>query len=392
MGTAIQFGAGNIGRGLMGQLFWEAGFETIFIEAHRPLVELLNARQSYTLQLLDAYSVQALQMRIDRFKALHIDQESQIEEAIMHSQLICTAVGVKHLAAVAPVIAAGLRKRCDCGAGAVDVWLCENQLRAAGILEKQVAGQLEGKYLAWLRDNVGFVATAVARMVPSQEGRDRLGDPLLVVADAHHELPYDARAVKAALPRISGLQPSANFAVEMERKLFTHNLGHAALAYLGKLRGYQYVHESLQDESLSTVFEGALEETAQALVRKYPAYIDTAVHARIREDVRVRFGNPLLMDLVKRVARDPLRKLGPEERLIGSAKLCLSQGVFPDNIATICGAALNYDEPDDPESDHLQQMIAERGIDRSLEEVSGLEGASEFFRAIVSRYHELAQA
>jgi mannitol-1-phosphate 5-dehydrogenase len=93
------------------------------------------------------------------------------------------------------------------------------------------------------------------------------------------------------------------------------------------------------------------------------------------------------MDTVKRVAKDPLRKLGPEERLIGSATLCLSQGIFPDNIARICGAALYYDEPDDPEAVQLQQMIAERGIDPVLAEVSGLEAGSEFFRAVVSHYH-----
>jgi mannitol-1-phosphate 5-dehydrogenase len=82
-----------------------------------------------------------------------------------------------------------------------------------------------------------------------------------VISDAHHELPYDAGAAKATMPEISGLRPSGNFKAEMERKLFTHNLGHASLAYLGKLRGYAYVHEGFEDPSLSAVFDGALEET-----------------------------------------------------------------------------------------------------------------------------------
>ncbi len=392
MGTVVQFGAGNIGRGFMGQLFWEAGFKTVFVEADEALVGLLNARQSYTLRLLDAYSVREVQMRIDRFEALHISQEAEIGDAIADAELICTAVGVKSLAAVAPLIAAGVRKRCDRGAAGVDVWLCENQLGAAGNLEKQVAGHLDERYLVWLKEKVGFVGTAVARMVPSPAGRESEGDPLLVVCDAHHELPYDAAALRSVVPVISGLQPSANFTVEMERKLFTHNLGHASLAYLGKLKGYLYVHESLQDSSLNTVFDGALDETTEALISKYPAYIDAEQHARIRRDVRVRFGNPMIMDTVKRVAKDPLRKLGPDERLIGSAKLCLSQGVFPDNIATICGAALRYDEPDDPEAVRLQQMIAERGIDHTTAAVTGLDSGSEFLRTIVSRYHELAEA
>lgn len=391
MGTVVQFGAGNIGRGFMGQLFWEAGFKTVFVEADEPLVELLNTRQSYTLRLLDAYRVQEVRMRIDRFEALHISQEAEIGDAIAEAELISTAVGVKHLAAVAPLIAAGLRKRCNRGATGVDVWLCENLLGAAGTLKKQVAGCLDGRYLAWLNENVGFVGTAVARMVPSQAGREREGDPLLVVSDAHHELAYDAAAVRAVVPRISGLQPSTNFAVEMERKLYTHNLGHASLAYLGKLKGYLYVHEGLQDSSLSAVFDGALDETTEALISKYPAYIDAEEHARIRRDVRVRFGNPMIMDTVKRVAKDPLRKLGSNERLIGSAKLCLSQGVFPENIATICGAALGYDEPDDQEAVRLQQMIRARGVERTLADATGLDSGSEFFRAIVSRYNELAE-
>ncbi len=53
---AVQFGAGNIGRGLMGQLFWESGFETVFVDADPSLVDQLNARGSYPLRILDAYS------------------------------------------------------------------------------------------------------------------------------------------------------------------------------------------------------------------------------------------------------------------------------------------------------------------------------------------------
>jgi mannitol-1-phosphate 5-dehydrogenase len=392
MKTAIQFGAGNIGRGFMGQLFWEAGFKTIFVEANEQLVELLNTRQVYTLRLLNAYSKREEELSIDRFEALHIRQEVQIAEAIAESELICTAVGVKNLALIAPLIAAGIRKRFDRDGPAVDVWLCENQLGAADILKKQVVENLVGRCLTWSKAKVGFVGTAVARMVPSMEGREKDRDPLLVISDAHHELPYDAPAVRAVVPEVAGLQPAENFAVEMERKLFTHNLGHASLAYLGKLKGYKYVHESLQDSLLSKVFDGALDETTRALLSKYPEHIKAEEHTRIRQDVRIRFGNPMIMDTVKRVAKDPIRKLGPNERLIGSGKLCLSQGVFPDRIATICGAALSYNDSDDHEAVQLQRMIGGQGIDRTITEVTGLDMGSELFRTIAERYSELAES
>ena len=111
MKTAVQFGAGNIGRGFMGQLLWEAGFRTVFVDADRRLVELLNAHGAYTLRLLDAYSQREVELRIDRFEALHVGDHPQVEQAIAGAELIGTAVGVKNLPLIAPVMATGIRSR-----------------------------------------------------------------------------------------------------------------------------------------------------------------------------------------------------------------------------------------------------------------------------------------
>jgi len=386
--TAVQFGAGNIGRGFMGQLFWEAGYRTIFVEANEKLVELLNERKEYTLRLLDAYRKKEVQLTIDRFEALHIQQEPQIAEAVAQADLLCTAVGDKNLVLVAPLIAEGLRLRRQRGGPPVDVWLCENLLGAAGMLAAQVAGAMEQSCSGWVAENVGFVGTAVARMVPAVEAKGPDADPLLVISEAHHELPYDAGATRAAVPEIRGLEPASNFKAEMERKIFTHNLGHALLAYLGKLKGYIYVHEGLQDPSLSAAFDDALGETAGALLKKYPDYIHAGQHARIRRDVKIRFANPMIRDTIKRVGKNPIRKLGPQERLVGSAELCLSQGIFPERILTVCGAALCYDDSEDPDAVRLQRMIRERGIDFALKEVTGLDSAGELGSKIKLCYLE----
>ena len=149
MKTAVQFGAGNIGRGFMGQLLWEAGFRTVFVDADRRLVELLNAHGAYTLRLLDAYSQREVELRIDRFEALghellefdqlDVGDHPQVEQAIAGAELIGTAVGVKNLPLIAPVMATGIRSRCERGGPPVDVWMCENLLGAAGILQKPLS-------------------------------------------------------------------------------------------------------------------------------------------------------------------------------------------------------------------------------------------------------------
>ncbi len=131
---AVQFGAGNIGRGLMGQLFHEAGFETIFVDANPALVAGLNAQGSYPLRILDAYTRKAVDLTIDRFRALAAGDEEEIAEAIAEAQIVATAVGVASLDAVSTLLARGIRRRSERHAGPLDIYLCENMLGAAGML------------------------------------------------------------------------------------------------------------------------------------------------------------------------------------------------------------------------------------------------------------------
>jgi len=386
---AVQFGAGNIGRGLMGQLFYEGGFEIVFVDANGSLVEQLNRRASYPLRLLDAYSGSIRELTVSGFKSLDTSDELAVAEAIVNARVVATAVGVANLGTISPLLAAGVRRRFERKAGPLDVYLCENMLGAAAILSQKVISLLHGQARAWAESNIGFVGTSVARIVGGPGARSPQDDPLLVVADSHRDIPYDGKATRAGEPGIEGFHPVSNFKAEVERKIFTHNVGHAGLAYLGYLRGHTYVHETFDDDFVRSVFDGALDETTEALLRRYPADLDRRKHVEIRKDVRVRFGNPLLKDAITRVARDPIRKLGRDDRIIGAAELCRSQGIVPDHIAAICAAALCYDYPDDPHAVRLQTLIQQEGVHETLRQVSGVEPASDFGQQVIAQYHSL---
>jgi len=386
---AVQFGAGNIGRGLMGQLFWEGGFETVFVDANASLVEQLNRRGSYPLRLLDAYSRSVHEQTIAGFASLHTDRQATIAEAVAQASVVATAVGVANLDAISPLLAAGIRRRFERKAGPLDIFLCENMLGAAAMLSKSVTGLLDGPARAWAEGNIGFVGTSVARIVGGAGVRAPQDDPLSVVADAHRDIPYDGQATRAGEPGVEGFHPVSNFKAEVERKIFTHNVGHAGLAYLGYLRGHAYIHETFDDDFVRSVFDGALDETTEALLRRYPADLDRRGHMEIRRDVRVRFGNPLLQDAITRVAKDPIRKLRRDDRIIGAAELCQSQGVAPDHIATICAAALRYDCPEDPSAVRLQTMIQQQGVAETLRQISGIEPSGDFRQRVVAQYDSL---
>ena len=391
MNLAMQFGAGNIGRGFMGQLFFEAGYETVFVDNNKELVADLTKARQYTLHLLDAYSKKEVDLVISNFYALHTDQSEQIAESFSKAEIVGTAVGVKNLQAISPLIAEGIALCSREGQGPVDIYLCENAYSAAQDLKREVYNYLAPGVIDWASRNIGFVGTSVARMVPAPSDRFKGQGPLFVVADSYHRLPYDGKASRAPQPPIEGMKAVRNFKAEVERKLFTYNVGHAALAYIGYLKGYSYVHEPFSDPCLFSIFEAALDETTRALLKMYPEDLCADEQEEIREDVRIRFSNPMIMDTVQRVARDPIRKLGPEDRLIGSARLCLVQGIFPEKIAFICGAAFCYDYPEDPEAVKLQNMIKVRGIEGTLKEVTVVDPESELGKRIISSYQELVK-
>jgi len=49
----VQFGAGNIGRSFIGQLFSRAGYEVVFADVVPEVIRLLNERRRYRVEIKD---------------------------------------------------------------------------------------------------------------------------------------------------------------------------------------------------------------------------------------------------------------------------------------------------------------------------------------------------
>jgi mannitol-1-phosphate 5-dehydrogenase len=388
MKSALQFGAGNIGRGFMGQLFWEIGYGIVFVDVNERLTDLLNERKAYPLRILDAETRKKNDVVIDGVRALDLKNRNAVVAAVSSAAVISTAVGVENLPSIAGPLAEGIEARRRADAFSVDVYLCENSLHASEILKTAVFARLKAETKIWAQKNVGFIQTAVMRIVP-QTKKKSTSDPLLVVSDAYHRLPFDNRARRAAPPPIEGLRPVEDFTAEMTKKMYTYNLAHAALGYLGGLKGFQYIHESFDDGMVVSQVEDALSESMSALIRRYPNNFESGEDGFIVRDIKLRFSNPLILDTVKRITRDPLRKLGPDERLIGSAKLCLSSGIKPEGISRVCAAALLYGDPDDPSSAKLQDLVETKGIGETLRIVSQVDPDGWLARKIEAHYRSL---
>ncbi len=389
MKEAIIFGAGNIGRGFLGQLFSESGYRVTFVEVDQALLQTLNARGAYTIRLVT--NDRAEEVTVGPVVAVPAGNLDAVAEAVARADIGATAVGAGVLRHVAPAVAKGIERRAAAGVTApFNLILAENLKNAAAIFREMVAESLPPAWHPYLAEHVGFVDTVIARMVPPLTPELRSQDPSLVIVEPYKELPVDRQGFAGDPPQVVGMIPYSPFAFFTERKLYVHNAGHAVLGYLGSLAGYEYGYEALADEDIYFQARGAMEESARALARKYrpPA---GALLANI-EDLLGRFGNRALGDTILRLGRDPIRKLARPDRLVGAALNALAEGVTPVHLVTGIAAGLLFDHPDDSVARDLQARLHAYGIARTLNEVCELPAGEPLFEMIVARYRGLAAA
>ncbi|MFA6665528.1 MAG: mannitol-1-phosphate 5-dehydrogenase, partial [Armatimonadota bacterium] len=317
---AVQFGAGNIGRGFTAQLFTESGYEVVFVDIADPVVGLINNKKSYPIEIVGDG---AETVTIKNIRAVNSKDIDSVASEIQNAPIVCTAVGVNVLKFIAPAIAAGIKLRAEGGVESpLNIIICENLLHASDILKGYILAELPDSLKDYVDSHVGFVESVVSRMVPVMTEADRKKDPLRVVVEAYKTLPVDKKGFVGPIPEIAGFSPYDNFEGYVERKLFTHNLGHASAAYLGYLKGYHYICQAVADPEIRDRVNRVLGETGKALIQKW-GFTPEEHQAHI-DDLLKRFANAALGDTVARVGRDPIRKLGPNDRIIGGAKLAAS--------------------------------------------------------------------
>jgi mannitol-1-phosphate 5-dehydrogenase len=95
--------------------------------------------------------------------------------------------------------------------------------------------------------------------------------------------------------------------------------------------------------------------------------------------------------MLERNSRDPIRKLGPEDRMVGPAKLAMEYGIEPVNLATVIAAAIFYDHPADPIAQQLKDMRITQGVDTVLSQVCGLEPNGKLGQLVKTNIEELKQ-
>ena len=386
MKKAIQYGAGNIGRGFIGQLFFQSGYEVVFIDVNKEVVEKLNTDRSYPVKVVSDHGNK--EIIIEHVRAVDgLDLEALSFE-IASADIMATAVGVNVLPRIAKPLAAGLKKRwSDNNQQPLNIIICENLIDANIYLAGLIKKELSDDETELLNKLVGFVEASIGRMVPVMTPQMQDGNILRVCVEEYGELPVDKDAFKGDIPNIVNMVPFSPFEYYIQRKLFIHNLGHAITAYLGFVKGYTYIWEAINDSSIRQISRSAMRESAEALSLEHNLDIE-AVYEHV-EDLLTRFGNRQLGDTIQRVGKDPVRKLSQNDRLIGALNLCIKKGVHPVYIQLGIAAAMYFDVKEDPDSQMLMEMIREGDVKKALKDICDLEEGKPPWVGITKKYREL---
>lgn len=367
MKTAIQFGAGNIGRGFIGMLLAQAGYRVVFADVSEVIIDRLAADQKYTVHVMDT---EVEDVEITNITGIMSNGEEIIRE-IAGADMLTTAVGLRVLGFIAPTIAKGIQKRMADGVKTpLNIIACENAIRATSQLKEHVYGILSEEEKAFCEEYVGFADCSVDRIVPPV----RSENPVDVVVEKYCEWNVEKASLKGEIPEIPGMNLADNLMAYIQRKLFTLNTGHCITAYTGILAGHKTIDQAIADPKIYDLVKAAMTQSGDGLIQRFG--FDKEAHYKYIDKIINRFKNPYLKDDVTRVGREPIRKLSADDRLVSPLTTAMSYGLPVDKLILGIGAALRYNNPEDAQSVELQEKIAAKGVSAAFSEVSGVTDAA----------------
>lgn len=385
MKEALVFGAGKIGQGFIGDLLNDDGYKIVFADINEKVVNDLNKNKSYSLFLTNHNYDEKV---IEGVSALSlISDKEKIIELITRVDIITTSVMKTNLKKVAPILAEGLKKRVSLDSRKVIVMACENAIFGTDILVDEMLKTniitREQLNLVGMYPNTGVDRFVFGGIYHGKEGT--------AVSDVH-ELAIERQKLDndVDIP-ISGAEYVDNLEAVLKRKIYLVNCWLAISSYIGFDKGYTMVSEALRDEKIQEIALAAVHESANGLCAKFgftkeemDKYIEKMIIGRFAD-----YNQPGIVDPIARVGRQPIRKLLPDDRIIGPALIADAYDLPYDNLIKGAAYGYKYSNLEDEEAVELQRLITEIGIDETIVRISKLDKDSKMFKELLNDYNNL---
>lgn len=360
MKSAIQMGAGNIGRGFIGMLLSQSDYKVTFADVQEEMVKELFTKGEYVVEVVGDNKES---ITVSNVSAM-LSSDPELIKVMADADVVTTAVGPPILKFIAPTIAKAIKMAVSLNRSKpLNVIACENAVRATTQLKKLVLHELGEDLPDW----VGFVDAAVDRIVPPMESG---GDITKVRVEEFSEWLVEKSALKGQALDVKGMTLVDNLEAGVERKLFTLNTGHAVCAWLGQFLGYPTIKDAISSEKVAKLVKGIMQQSGAALIAKH-GFTEEA-HSKYIEKILKRFANPYIVDSVERVGRQPVRKLSAGERIASPISEAMKHGLPIDKLLLGAAAAMYFSSDEDPQVKELKERLSQKSPGEVFAELSGI--------------------
>ena len=364
---ALVFGAGKIARGFIGQLLYRSGFEIVFAECNDAYAQTLDRASRYYVNVMGKSEESEW---IEGYRCYGFADMEKIADALWDADIVFTSVIGKNLESLGGTIAKAFcmrpytsqsRKR--------TIITCENWKNPSGILRESILANLSEEQGEIFKNVFGVTEAVVMRSAVEATPEVLDIDSLAVSVHNFWRLPVNAAGCAGIRPEIMGVEYMDEFEGFLQQKVYTYNGTNATIAYLGALRGYKLLSEAANDVEILRMLEGNHIEINQAICAELNISMEKQVE--FAQSALSKYQDRSIVDFVERHARDPLRKLGPEDRIVGVARMIQRQGIEPVNEARTLAAALYYttENENDPSASQLCAMRRKEGVDAVLQKI-----------------------
>lgn len=352
--TFVGFGFGAIQGGLfLPEAFKSGNFSRLVVSEIEPnsVNQIRQAGGSYSCNVAEADHIRVEEIRgLEILNPLVPADREKLVDAVASANELCTALpsytlyDVGGKASVASLLAEGLERKLTASSlPSAVVYAAENDSRAANRLQKAC-----GKYLSnSLNERVTFSETVIAKMCSVVLDGQRITDENLreVTRGSQKSFlveAFDKILIEESVPTgfergITQFIPKADLDPFALTKFHGHNAIHYCLGLEAKKRGMTYMHQAGEDtELMDWARKAFVDEAGIGLRNEFKNFQDELFtkdgFAAYAENALERMVNPCLHDPIDRVTRDPKRKLGWDDRLIGSIRYVMEAGVTPHKM------------------------------------------------------------
>ncbi|MDK2970279.1 MAG: mannitol-phosphate 5-dehydrogenase [Candidatus Sumerlaeota bacterium] len=357
--TFTGFGFGPIQSGLFLYEAWKSGNFGRYVVAEVDAAIVKAVRDNggaYVVNIAHRNGIEQARLEgIEIYNPADALDRERLLEAIAEADELATALPSVRFydmgaeTSVVRLLAEGLKRRSS--SKPAILYAAENNNHAAEVLTESLAKLLPAAALA----NFEVLNTVIGKMsgvITDADTMTALGLAPATPSLGRAVLVEEFNRILVSRPTLSGFRRGIGVFAEKadllpfeEAKLYGHNAIHATIAYLADLKGLRTVADAAAHADIMQTARAAfIDESGAALIKRHAALGDPLFtpdgYRAFAEDLLERMVNPYLNDLIERVTRDPIRKLGYEDRLYGTMRIALEQGIEPRNLAKGASAAL----------------------------------------------------